>query len=148
METNTKKPIVESISLRNSCGQVIDTGSVLVFGNEPLTFTFDNLDFKVVFLSDNNSKEASMEAGVKKENDEPQYFEIKIINADGERFVGCHGPFEVALFQGHQLLLSFSIHGLPSGNKVFFYTWILGDEVKKNEAKDASDDSNVENACS
>ena len=89
-----------------------------------------------------------MEAGVKKENDEPQYFEIKIINADGERFVGCHGTFEVALFQGHQLLLSFSIHGLPSGNKLFFYTWILGDEVKKNEAKDASDDSNVENACS
>lgn len=108
--------------------EVISTGSILIPKGEYAEFSFDTLNFRIIFKEEKDD-DGNVTAGRYELNVAPnrEFLEIILYNQDQTFFSSTPNLINVATLMGRKLCLKFCIHSLNTKDdyedKLFFYTW-------------------------
>jgi hypothetical protein len=109
---------------------IISSGSLIVQNSQPIEFKFDDLIFKITFINDTNVSDRNIDINVI-----DSVMNIKLLNQNNSFFSSPTELFRLAVLNGRRLSFKFSILSINSGNscanedKIFYYTWYLGEQV-------------------
>lgn len=108
--------------------EVLDTGSVITYKDEPLAFELSpDLRIVVKFIKDSEIKEQKMDFKVISNNE----LELLLTNFNSSLGIGNAAPLPLAKLNNKQVYLNFMVYALnDSDNKTMHYTWYLREEVK------------------
>ena len=117
------------------CGEfdVYATGSVQAFGNEPIKISLNDINkvkaiiFNFVFEDDHTEEESMRfsKIGVSE-------FQVSLINFSKSIGSGSMSPMKLGAIFGRELYFSYRVNTIPaSDEKLFYYSWYLGETTKK-----------------
>ena len=121
--------------MKIKCGEysVYATGSVQGFGDDPIKISLNDknkpkaLIFNFVF-EDDDSEQESMRFSKTGANE----FQVSLINFSKSIGSGSMNPLKLGALFGRDLFFSYRVNTIPtSDEKLFYYTWYLGNETKK-----------------
>lgn len=109
--------------------EVFDTGTVISFEQEPVTFNLAaDLKIRLAFRDDTEKKDDHRIEFNQASNRE---LEIILVNFNNSLGSGNTAPIEVGTLNNKKLYLNFRVHTLNlKSNKTIHYCWYLGEEVK------------------
>lgn len=107
---------------------MFDTGTVISFEQEPVTFELAiDLLYRLVFRDDIENKEQRIEFNSISSHE----LEIILVNFNNSLGSGNTAPLEVGTLNNRRLFLNFRVYILNlKTNKTIHYCWYLGEEVK------------------
>jgi hypothetical protein len=108
--------------------EIIDSGTVISFNNEPLTFHLAaDLRIRLSFRDDTDNKEHRMEF-LQQSNKE---LEIVMINFNNSLGIGNTAPLALATLNNRRVYLNYRVYTLSgNSNRTIHFTWYLREEVK------------------
>jgi hypothetical protein len=109
--------------------EVFDTGTVISFELEPVTFHLaDDLQVRLLFRDDlEKHEDHRLEFNPISNN----ILEIIIINFNNPLGTGNTTPLQIGIFNNKFLYLNFRVYTLNAkSNKTIHYCWYLGEEVQ------------------
>jgi hypothetical protein len=108
--------------------EVFDTGTVISFEQEPVTFHLaPDLLIRISFRDDSENKENRLEFNPISNNE----LEILLINFNNSLGTGNTAPLQVGTLNNRRLYLNFRVYTLNvKTNKTIHYAWYLGEEVQ------------------
>ena len=115
-------------SLKIGNYEVLSTGSVLIPKDEYAEFSFDTLNFRIIFREEKDD-EGKATNGHYELNipSSGECLEIIMYNQNKTMFSSSPNFIAVATLMGRKLFLKFCIHSININNdyedKLFFYTW-------------------------
>lgn len=123
---NANNMIQSSVPLKitSSGKDVLNSESIVTFGNAGLEITLSNLIYHIKFGNDSSVPRMELKAI------NPHTAELYLWNFDNPLPTGTTVPSEVGIFGGRKLYLAFMCHGLgTSGVKLINFTFYLGENV-------------------
>ncbi|PWK15978.1 DUF6864 domain-containing function [Tumebacillus permanentifrigoris] len=111
---------------------VLNSGSVLVYENEPLEFVLDDGDgeLKVQCVFEERDDVAQGEVLEGECENEGEESRLIFVNFNSRLGTGSKKPVEVGVYNERKLYLKYFVAAPKSSYKVFHYTWFLGKVVK------------------
>ncbi len=109
--------------------EVFDTGTVISFEQEPVTFHLAaDLQIRLAFRDDIEKKD---EHRIEFNSISNSELGIILVNFNNSLGTGNTAPFEVGILNNKKLYLNFRVYTLNvKTNKTIHYSWYLGEEVK------------------
>jgi hypothetical protein len=107
---------------------IIDSGTIISFNNEPLTFHLTaDLRFKFTFRDDTVNNIHRMEFATINN----QEMEIIMINFNNSLGIGNTTPLGLARLNNRMVYLNYRVYALDNNNcRTIHYTWYLREEVQ------------------
>lgn len=120
--------------MRIKCGEydVYATGSVQGFGDDPIKISLNDINkpkaiiFNLIFEDDETEQESMRfsKVGINE-------FNVFLINFSKSIGSGSMNPMKLGAIFGRDLFLSYRVNTIPtSEEKLFYYTWYLGNKTK------------------
>jgi len=107
--------------------EIVDSGTVISFQNEPLNFHIDTLKVVLIFESNESDKRQEMKHKIMSN----EVLELTLVNFSSSLGSGNAVPLPIAKLNNRQLYLNFIIYALSeTSSKTVHYTWYLREEVK------------------
>lgn len=130
METKKELP---NVTISTEHYDIISSGSVVLQMGEYLEFQIENLKFRIVFTESSDEQEGRIQRTIENGGTPEAYMLLTFYNQHKAFFSSVPSLASVAIIDGKQLYLKFSIQAINNvdnnSDKIFFYTWYL-DKVK------------------
>jgi hypothetical protein len=108
--------------------EIFDSGVIITFENEPITFKFEDLTFTIIFLSSSKVKGEDIHS-VQISNHE---LHLHLINFDNSFGTGTIEPLQLGFINDKLLFLNFIVTSLENcSQKSFQYTWYIDGEESR-----------------
>ncbi len=116
------------MKIKSGSYEVFDTGTVISFKQEPVTFQLAaDLQVRLAFRDDIDNKDHSLEF----KPISSQELEIHLINFNNSLGTGNTAPLLVGTLNNKRLYLNIRVHTLDvKTNKTIHYSWYLGEDVQ------------------
>ena len=114
----------ERIIVATGNSDILDSGTVISFRTEPVTFNFTGANLIVRFSFFNDTANATNR--IEFRTITAQELEIQLYNFNNPLGTGNTAPLEIGNIDGRVLFLNFRVYFLQGeGNKTIHYTWYL-----------------------
>jgi len=106
--------------------EVVESGTIITFNNNPVTFSIENLQIRLIFLDNpsvnGNSIEYQLISGLE--------LNINCINFHHTIGIGNTNPLSLGELRGRRLYLNFRVYSLgPNLDRTIHYSFYLGEGV-------------------
>ncbi len=107
--------------------EIVDTGTIITFNDEPIKFELAQGVVVIIrFTQDANLKEQKMDFKIINNNE----LELLLTNFNSSLGTGNASPLPLAKIDNRQVYLNFMIYSLnEKSNKTIHYTWYKREEV-------------------
>lgn len=113
-----------NVRIASAGKEVISTGTVNVFDQKDLQFTFDDMKIVMEFIDDKGEQKLNGEAI------EEKTLKLTLHNFNNSLGVGTTKPLVIGSINSKKLYMSFVVYSLSSDSlKTVHYTFYLGEEV-------------------
>lgn len=106
---------------------LIDSGSIIVPQDMPISFSIKDLEYVFTFSNDEENK-----PHVRTISNTRNKLEIELINFNDIVGVGNVKPMSMGRIDGQELLLMLRVSMLKEGGKTILYTWYLRESNNSN----------------